>query len=64
MPIYNDNRMFLFHPEARRTIVQGLAQVIEREGIAPEVVAGTSTAGIPHGALLADLPLLALHLYS
>lgn len=55
MPIYNDNRMFLFDPEARRTIARGLADIVEEEGIAPEVVAGTATAGIPHGALLADL---------
>lgn len=55
MPIYNDNRMFLFHPEMRKVIAQGLADIIQAEGIAPEVVAGTATAGIPHGALLADL---------
>ncbi len=55
MPIYNDNRMFLFHPETRRSIAQGLARVIRDHGIGPEVVAGTATAGIPHGALLADL---------
>lgn len=55
MPIYNDNRMFLFQAEDRRTIARGLADIIEAEGIEPEVVAGTATAGIPHGALLADL---------
>jgi len=55
MPIYNDNRMFLFLPEVRRTIAQGLVAIIKDEGISPEVVAGTATAGIPHGALLADL---------
>lgn len=55
MPIYNDNRMFLFHPEMRRTIARGLANVIRDREISPEVVAGTATAGIPHGALLADL---------
>jgi orotate phosphoribosyltransferase len=55
MPIYNDNRMFLFHPEMRRIIAQGLAGIIDREEISPEVVAGTATAGIPHGALLAEL---------
>jgi orotate phosphoribosyltransferase len=54
MPIYNDNRMFLFCPEVRRTIAAGFADIVEKEGIAPEVVAGTATAGIPHGALLAD----------
>ena len=55
MPIYNDNRMFLFHPEMRRTIAQGLADIIRDREMSPEVVAGTATAGIPHGALLADL---------
>jgi len=55
MPIYNDNRMFLFHPEMRRTIAEGLAAIIRERAIEPEVVAGTATAGIPHGALLADL---------
>jgi len=55
MPIYNDNRMFLFHPEMRRTIALGLSEIIREKGISPEVVAGTATAGIPHGALLADL---------
>ena len=55
MPIYNDNRMFLFHPEMRRTIARGLADILSGEGIAPDVIAGTATAGIPHGALLADI---------
>jgi len=55
MPIYNDNRMFLFHPEMRRSIARGLADIIRDREIAPEVVAGTATAGIPHGALLADV---------
>jgi len=55
MPIYNDNRMFLFYPEMRRAIARGLADIIRDRGISPEVVAGTATAGIPHGALLADL---------
>jgi orotate phosphoribosyltransferase len=55
MPIYNDNRMFLFHPEMRKTIAQGLADIIGEQGISPEVIAGTATAGIPHGALLAHV---------
>ncbi len=55
MPVYNDNRMFLFHPELRRLIARGLAELVEAHEIQPEVVAGTATAGIPHGALLADL---------
>ena len=55
MPVYNDNRMFLFYPETRKTIVRGLARIIEEEGISFDVVAGTATAGIPHGTSLADL---------
>jgi orotate phosphoribosyltransferase len=55
MPIYNDNRMFLFYPEMRRAIARGLAELVRDRGMEPEVVAGTATAGIPHGALLADL---------
>jgi len=55
MPIYNDNRMFLFHPETRRSIARGLADIIREKQVDPEVVAGTATAGIPHGALLAEV---------
>ena len=55
MPIYNDNRMFLFHPETRRVIARGLAHIVKEEGIDPQVVAGTATAGIPHGAFLSDV---------
>jgi orotate phosphoribosyltransferase len=55
MPVYNDNRMFLFHPDIRKAIAQGLADVISTDQIPAEVIAGTATAGIPHGASLADL---------
>jgi orotate phosphoribosyltransferase len=55
MPVYNDNRMFLFHPDSRRSIARGLQEIVTEREIGPEVVAGTATAGIPHGALLADL---------
>lgn len=55
MPIYNDNRMFLFFPEHRQLIVDGFKQLIEEEGITYDVIAGTSTAGIPHGISLANM---------
>jgi orotate phosphoribosyltransferase len=54
MPIYNDNRMLLYNPRTRRLIAQGFESCIERERIRVDVVAGTSTAGIPHGAILAE----------
>jgi len=54
MPIYNDNRMLLYNPRTRRLIAQGFESYIEKEKIKVDVVAGTSTAGIPHGAILAE----------
>lgn len=54
MPIYNDNRMFLFFPEYRKLIIDGFSELIEEEGIPCDIVAGTSTAGIPHGTALAN----------
>ena len=53
MPIYNDNRMLLAHPETRAMVVAGLYNLLYNEGIQPEVIAGTATAGIPWGAILA-----------
>lgn len=59
-PFYNDNRMFLFYPKLRKLIVKALMDVITSDGDCfPQFIAGTATAGIPHGALLAhelDLP--------
>ncbi len=55
MPIYNDNRMLLFDHSARRLIAEGFSSVIKKKKINFDVVAGTSTAGIPHAEALADL---------
>ncbi len=54
MPIYNDNRMFLFSPTHRRLIREAFEELINDEHILYNVIAGTSTAGIPHGEGLAD----------
>ncbi|MBV6652755.1 MAG: orotate phosphoribosyltransferase [Mameliella sp.] len=52
-PIYCDNRTALSFPEVRRFIIKGFA---EQSAIFQpfNVVAGVATAGIPHGALLAE----------
>lgn len=52
-PIYCDNRIVLSYPEARQIVKQGF---VEKSTIFGDfdVVAGVATAGIPHGALLAD----------
>ena len=55
MPIYNDNRLFLFYPAYRRLIAEGFKKLIEVKAIPCDMIAGTPTAGIPHGALLADI---------
>ncbi len=52
-PIYCDNRITLSYPEVRAFIIEGFVQLSQQfQDI--EVVAGVATAGIPHGALLAD----------
>lgn len=54
-PIYCDNRQILSHPHIRDFVKSELANaVLEHFGDA-EAIAGVATAGIPHGALAADL---------
>jgi len=54
MPIYNDNRMFLFHPEHRGLLAEGFRNLLQSEAIPYDVIAGTSTAGISPATTLAD----------
>ncbi|MDP4039831.1 MAG: hypothetical protein Q8P57_04615 [Candidatus Pacearchaeota archaeon] len=54
MPIYNDNRMFLFYPEHRDLLARGFEEILQSEEIPYEVIAGTSTAGISPATTLAD----------
>jgi len=54
MPIYNDNRMFLFNSEHRRLISECFNDVLQSNNISYDVIAGTSTAGISPGTTLAD----------
>ena len=59
-PVYTDNRLTLGHHDVRRRIRDAFAEIVERLPQAPDVVAGTATAGIPHAAWLAerlDLPM-------
>ena len=52
-PIYCDNRQLLGFPELRRAIAQALAERSAERN--PTLIAGTSTAGIPWAALVADI---------
>ena len=53
-PIYCDNRLTLGYPRLRRALTDGFAALLRRHALAPDVVVGTATAGIPHAAWLAD----------
>ena len=53
-PIYTDNRVTLAYPETRTLIENGFVEKIRAEFRDVEVIAGTATAGIPHGAIIAD----------
>lgn len=51
-PIYCDNRQLLGFPDLRRAIRDALAE--KAAELKPTLIAGTSTAGIPWAALVAD----------
>ncbi len=53
-PIYTDNRVTLAYPETRTLIEDGFVEKIRAEFPDVEIIAGTATAGIPHGAIIAD----------
>lgn len=53
-PIYCDNRMIYSHPEARDTVVSALVSRVKSLHIPADAIAGTATAAIGWGALVAD----------
>lgn len=52
-PIYCDNRITLSYPEIRQQIKEGFAELSNQFGEFDHI-SGVATAGIAHGALLAD----------
>ncbi len=54
-PIYCDNRKTLSYPKVRTYIKSAFADTISEEFKNCDVIAGVATAGIPHGALVADV---------
>lgn len=52
-PIYCDNRITLYYPSVRDRIIDAFVEKSTQFG-AFDMVAGVATAGIPHGALIAD----------
>ncbi|VHI73084.1 orotate phosphoribosyltransferase [Streptococcus pyogenes] len=53
-PIYTDNRVTLSYPKTRDLIENGFVETIRAHFPEVEVIAGTATAGISHGAIIAD----------
>lgn len=53
-PIYCDNRLTMAYPRLRRAIRDGFAALLDEHEMAPDVIVGTATAGIPHAAWLAE----------
>lgn len=53
-PIYCDNRLTMTYPEIRDLVAEGFASIIREQYPDTEVIAGTSTAGIPHAAWVAQ----------
>ena len=54
-PVYCDNRLFLNAPDVRTEVETALMQTIRREYPDAEVLMGTSTAGIAHAAITAQM---------
>ncbi len=54
MPIYNDNRKLLSKHSFRMDVVDAFADIIEKNHLSFDYIAGTSTSGIAPAASLAD----------
>ncbi|MBI5152278.1 orotate phosphoribosyltransferase [Candidatus Peregrinibacteria bacterium] len=52
-PIYTDNRVLVSFVKARDAIVKVLVKTIKKNGLAPDYIAGTATAGIPWASFVA-----------
>ena len=54
MPIYNDNRILLQKKSYRELIADSFISIMNDNKIEADIIAGTSTSGIPHATTLAD----------
>ena len=53
-PVYCDNRKLLSYPDVRNFVKDGLVSLVKEYFPTTECIAGVATAGIPHGAMIAD----------
>ena len=54
-PIYCDNRLILSYPGVRKTVENAIAETVKKNYPDCEVLMGTSTAGIAHAAISAEI---------
>jgi orotate phosphoribosyltransferase len=54
-PVYCDNRLTLSAPDVRRHIEESFAALVREKYPDCEMLMGTSTSGIPHAAIVADI---------
>lgn len=54
-PVYCDNRLILTAPKVRTLVETAIAETVKREYPEAEVLMGTSTAGIAHAAIAAEM---------
>ena len=54
-PVYCDNRLILTAPAVRTVVESAIAETIKKEYPECEVLMGTSTAGIAHAAIAAEM---------
>lgn len=53
-PVYCDNRKLLSYPDVRNFVKEGLISLVNEYFPHTDCIAGVATAGIPHGAIIAD----------
>lgn len=54
-PVYTDNRLLMGYPLKRKEITVYMTNLMKEKNLSPDIIAGTSTAGIPPAAWLAEL---------
>jgi orotate phosphoribosyltransferase len=53
-PVYCDNRIILSYPKVRDFVKNHLVEIVKNNFPEANCIAGVATAGIPHGAMIAD----------
>lgn len=54
-PVYVDNRKLPFHPNEWKVVLNGFKEIIEKNEIDFDIIAGVESGGIPHSAALGFL---------